>query len=231
MRLIDSGRPGARASVALDAALFQALDAGGTTETLRIWEADEPAVIAGSFGAIDREVHEEACLADGVPVIRRSSGGGAVVVGRGCLNYTLVLSLEDRPALRDVPRSYAAILGRLAEAIGLPRLAVAGVSDLALGNRKVGGSAQRRGRRALLHHGTVLYGFDVSLMERYLREPRRQPPYRAGRRHAAFVTNVPMGPAALKAALVGGFLGSGAGSERSWESGAVAGEPCRCPVR
>lgn len=202
MRLIDSAPPDARENLALDAALFQALEERGAEETLRLWESPDPAVVVSSFSAIDREIDEQACLADRVPIIRRSSGGGAVVVGRGCLNYTLVLSLDDRPQLRHVSRSYAVILGRIADALGVPRLAVAEGRDLAIGTRKVGGSAQRRGRRALLHHGTVLYGFDVRLMERYLKEPRRRPAYRGGRHHAAFVTNVPLDATQIKAALI-----------------------------
>lgn len=205
MRLIDSCPPDPQRNIALDASLFQELEEGGRHETLRFWEARQPGVVIGSFGAVGREIDEGACLADGVPVIRRTSGGGAVVVGPGCFNYSLLLSLDARPALRHVSRSYHAILGVIVRALAVPGLQVEGMSDLAVGGRKVAGSAQRRGRRALLHHGTVLYAFDVSIMERYLKEPARQPVYRAGRRHAAFVTNVAIDPAALAAALVRGF--------------------------
>ena len=189
-------------NVALDAALFHALEATGAGETLRFWESQGTAVIVGSLGDIPRQVHEDACLRDGVPIIRRLSGGGAVLVTRGCLNYSLVLSLEARPELRHVADSYRLILGRIVEALELPGLTIRGQSDLAFGEQKVSGSAQRRGRQALLHHGTVLYAFDARTMERYLQEPERQPTYRAGRRHNTFVTNVPLQPDAIKAALI-----------------------------
>ena len=205
MRLIDSCPPDPQRNIALDASLFQELEEGGRHETLRFWETRQPAVVIGSFGASGREIDERACLADGVPVIRRLSGGGAVVVGPGCFNYSLLLSLDARPELRHVSRSYHAILGVIVQALAVPGLQVEGISDLAVGGRKVSGNAQRRGRRALLHHGTFLYAFDVSIMERYLKEPVRQPAYRAGRRHAAFVTNALVGPAAITAALTRGF--------------------------
>jgi lipoate-protein ligase A len=191
--------------LALDAAVFQAVEAGRGGEVLRVWESDRTAVIVGHSGVADREVREEACAGDGVPVLRRTSGGGAVVVGRGCLNYALVLSLEARPELRDVATSYALILGRLVAALDAPGLAVRGTSDLALGDRKVGGSAQRRGRRALLHHGTILYDFDAALMERFLKDPARQPAYRAGRGHSAFVDNLPIPRALIQARLAGAW--------------------------
>jgi lipoate-protein ligase A len=202
LRLIEHSHADPHDNVALDADLFRAVDATGVGETLRVWENPQTAVIVGSLGSIGRDIHEDACLADGVPIIRRVSGGGAVVVARGCLNYSLVLSLEARPELRHVPQSYRVILGQIVDALKVPGLTIQGLGDLAIEGRKVSGSAQRRGRRALLHHGTFLYAFDIHSLERYLTEPARQPAYRAGRRHAAFVTNVPLQPDAIKAALI-----------------------------
>jgi lipoate-protein ligase A len=71
----------------------------------------------------------------------------------------------------------------------------AGISDLALGGRKFSGNAQQRKRTHLLHHGTILYDFDLALAGRYLRPPPRQPEYRAGRAHEEFLRNlqIPVG--------------------------------------
>ena len=66
----------------------------------------------------------------------------------------------------------------------------AGTSDLAAAGRKFSGNAQQRKRRFLLHHGTLLYAFDLSRVGRYLRPPPRQPEYRAGRDHVAFLRNL-----------------------------------------
>lgn len=202
LRLITRCSPHPDDNIALDAALFHAMETTGAAETLRFWESQHTAVVVGSLGAICHQVDEEACVRDGVPIIRRLSGGGAVVLARGCLNYSLVLSLEARPELRHVVESYRLILGRIVEALGVPRLSVQGLSDLAIGNRKISGSAQRRGRRALLHHGTFLYAFEIGSIERYLKEPERQPAYRARRPHAAFVTNAPLEPDAITMALI-----------------------------
>jgi lipoate-protein ligase A len=182
-------------------ALFQALEEGTGGEELYFWECRDPVVILGASGVIDREVYQGACIADGVPILRRKSGGGTVLVGEGCLNYSLILSLDARPELRSIADSYRIILGRIVEALNLPGLAVRGISDIALGDRKVAGNAQRRGRRALLHHGTVLYDFDVVSMQRYLKLPDRQPDYRSSRDHAQFVTNLPLEPKAIQEAI------------------------------
>ena len=177
---------------------FRTLEEGGSRETLQFWECEERMVVVGASGQWNRDLHEEACTADKVPVVQRLSGGGAVIVGRGCLSYSMVLSLEAKPELRSVAHSYTLILGRIVERLGLPSLAVRGMSDITIGDRKISGNAQRRGRRALLHHGTILYDFDVRCMERYLKEPQRQPAYRAGRSHSDFVTNAPLERDAIK---------------------------------
>jgi lipoate-protein ligase A len=77
-----------------------------------------------------------------------------------------------------------------------------GTTDLALGEQKFSGNAQRRRKRFLLFHGTFLHGFDLPSIARLLHFPSRQPEYRQGRSHLEFVRNVPVGSAAIKAALV-----------------------------
>ncbi len=235
-------------SLALDGALLRTVDATGRGEALRLWEAAAPAVVLGHSGRLDRDVRAAACSADGVPIVRRLTGGGAVVLAPGCLNFTLALCLEGRPELSDVSRSYERILGAVVGALGIPGLAHRGLSDLAVGDRKVSGNAQRRGRRALLHQGTLLYACDLGLFARYLREPSRQPAYRAGRSHDAFVANLSLGAGDLRERLAAAFArppwglpvwtpglpSSGKGAPGSVELGgnAVAGarQPCDGPT-
>jgi lipoate-protein ligase A len=76
--------------------------------------------------------------------------------------------------------------------LAVPQLRPAGISDLALGSLKVSGNAQQRKRTHLLHHGTLLYAFDITRVDRYMRQPARQPEYRQRRAHADFLTNLPL---------------------------------------
>jgi lipoate-protein ligase A len=175
-------------NLALDEALLAAAEAGAGRETLRFWESPVPFVVLGVSEKL-AGVKLAACEADGVPVLRRSSGGGTVVQGPGCLDFALVLSLEARPTLRDVTRSYAEVIGRTARALG-PDVEAAGTSDLAVGGMKVSGNSQKRTRAWILHHGTILLGFDLGLIDRYLEEPAKQPAYREGRGHRDFVLNL-----------------------------------------
>jgi lipoate---protein ligase len=203
MRFLDLTLPSLAENLALDEALLLTAESGDGGEILRVWEWPRSAIVLGSGGRLAEDVHESACLTDEVPILRRSSGGGTVLLGCGCLLYTLILSYERDPALGEIRPSYRFILDRIGQALaeGTARIEQAGISDLALDGRKFSGTAQQRKRSFLLHHGTLLYAFDLALFPRYLREPPRQPEYRARRDHLAFVRNLPLDGEELKRRL------------------------------
>ena len=188
-------------NLALDEALLLGAESDGGPQILRLWEWPAAAVILGAGSPLAADVDAAACRADGVPILRRSSGGGTVLLGPGCLLYTLVLAYDTAPELTQIGSSYCYILKRLCASLNVPALAPAGTSDLALGNHKVSGNAQQRKRRHLLHHGSLLYAFNVAALHHYLRMPGRQPSYRRERQHADFLTNLPLGREVLVAQL------------------------------
>jgi lipoate-protein ligase A len=203
MRSLDLTLPTLAANLALDEALLLEAEAGRGGEVLRFWGWAEPGVVLGAGCRLADDVDEATCQADGVPILRRASGGGTVLQGAGCLSFSLTLAYARDPALGEIHASYGAILGRLRDALGglLPGVEHAGTSDLAAGGRKFSGNAQQRKRSHLLHHGTLLYDFDLGRVGRYLRLPARQPEYRAGRGHDAFLMNLPAAPDELRRRL------------------------------
>src|SRR5262249_26463773 len=107
MQFLDLTLPTPAENLALDEALLLHAEAAGGGEVLRLWEWPSPAVVLGAGCQLAEDVDEAACLADGVPILRRASGGGTVLLGRGCLVYSLVLAYERSPALREIPSSNA----------------------------------------------------------------------------------------------------------------------------
>lgn len=198
MKLLPLTLPSLAENLALDEALLLHAEDNGP-EVLRLWEWPAPVVVLGAACLLKDDVHVAACDRDSVPILRRASGGGTVVLGRGCQCFSLVLAYDRAPALCEVRSSYSFILGRVRDALTtlVPDVALSGTSDLAWRDRKFSGNSQQRKRRHLLHHGTILYDFDLALAERYLRMPGRQPDYRRDRPHDAFLTNVPVAAMAL----------------------------------
>lgn len=192
------------ANLACDEALLDECEAGDGPAVLRFWEPSEPFVVVGYGSRVAEEVNLANCQRLGVPVLRRCTGGGAVLQGPGCLNYTLVLPIAADSRLAAIPQTNRFILDRhaqtLTQLLGQP-VRLEGQTDLALGDLKCSGNAQRRRSRAVLFHGTFLFGLDAALMEAVLRLPSRQPAYRQGRSHKDFVTQLPLSAQAIKAAL------------------------------
>lgn len=189
-------------NLALDEALLLDAEHGGP-EVLRVWQWAAPAVVLGAGGRIADDVHEERCRADGVPLARRASGGGTVLLGPGCLLYTIVLRYDRDPALTQIVPSYGYVLGRIVTglAAAAPHLHLRGSSDIAELERKVSGNAQQRKRTHMLQHGTLLYDFDIARVADYLKVPPRQPQYRRQRSHRDFLTNLPVNSETIKRSL------------------------------
>jgi lipoate---protein ligase len=195
-------------NVALDEALLEEAEARREPrECLRLWESLEPVVVLGRSSQAAIEVDLPACRRRNVAVLRRASGGAAIVAGPGCLMYALVLNYRSRPQLRSLDAAHRFVLESIVGALRplVPEIARRGTSDLAIGDLKFSGNSVRCKRDTLLYHGTILYDFDLSLVDELLPMPPRQPDYRQGRPHRSFVTNLPVSRTAVREALVSGW--------------------------
>jgi lipoate-protein ligase A len=172
--------------------------------SFRTWTAGGHTVVVGRAGRIEAEVHVDFCARNDVPVIRRGSGGGAVCVGEGTLQYAFALPYALADELRTIGGSKRFCNELLRSA--LPRggeLVADSSGDLVLGDRKVAGVALKRRRDAMLLHGTVLVDADLDLIARAIKHPPREPEYRCGRGHASFLANLgPIDAAALQRAVL-----------------------------
>jgi lipoate-protein ligase A len=190
-------------NLALDEALLAAVESDPEAASLRIWEPDSSFVVLGRSNRVETEVNASVCDTEGVPILRRASGGGTVLIGPGCLCYSLALPLNETHRALGISRVTSMLMQRTAEGLQaiLPGVSVRGTSDLVWNNRKFSGNAQRWLRKSFVHHGTLLYEFDLSRLGRCLGLPSRQPDYRQSRGHLEFVTNVPISRDRLRSCL------------------------------
>lgn len=202
MNLLDMTLPTPAENLALDEALLEAAENGAGGQTLRFWESDRVFAVLGYSRKASEDLDLEACRRDGIPVLRRASGGGTVLQGPGCLNFALVLKLDAAPELRTIQGTNAWVLSRIASALRteVPGAAHRGVSDLAVDGKKFSGTAQRRKRTYALFHGTLLHALDLGAIEKYIAHPpdRDQPDYRDDRKHGDFLTALSVPPTRLK---------------------------------
>ncbi len=210
MQFKDISFPTPQENIAYDEALWRLAEKNEAGECLRFWESSKIFIVMGLTGRAEEDVNSINTQKDNIPVLRRSSGGGTVLQGPGCLNYTLVLSKQKHPELNDLHKSYAWISAKIIEALRRAGFEAyfKPMSDLATSppsEKKFSGNAQRRGKHYILHHGTILYKFDLSLISRYLNMPKDIPEYRKHRHHTDFVTNIPIDPRVFKDYLAQSF--------------------------
>jgi len=156
---------------------------------VRVYRFPYTAVVVGRGSRPALELRQEACHADGMKILRRRGGGCAVVLDPG---NVIVSTAVTAPGLR-IADHFETLSNWLIA--GLARAGVADVvqrdiSDLCIGDYKVAGACMYRARNLVFYSASVLVDPDITLMERYLHHPPREPEYRRGRPHAQFVTSL-----------------------------------------
>ena len=170
---------------------------------LRLWQPENYFVVLGHSKRLRAEANLPACLAAGIPILRRVSGGGAVLQGPGCLNYSLILDGKTHD-VRNIEAGFRYVLERHRQLIGelaSEDIRIAGISDLTVAGRKFSGNSQYRKSRYVLVHGTFLLKLDLSMIDRCLHLPAKQPEYREHRPHLDFVTNLGLDPIRIRSGL------------------------------
>jgi lipoate-protein ligase A len=172
--------------MAVDEALLRLYASEGGPSTVRFYAWSPPALSLGHGQSIDSTINLAQCQALGIDVVRRPSGGLAVLHDHE-VTYSVVLSAADPRASAGVLASYLTIsqalirglsyLGITAELLPLRRgnllpseraspicFAKPSSYEVAVGGRKIIGSAQRRGQGVIMQHGSVPLSWNLDKM-------------------------------------------------------------------
>jgi lipoate-protein ligase A len=212
MKLFDFSFPSPEENLACDEALLDWCEESGGEEILRYWESPAYFVVVGYANKIATEVDIANCEAKKIPILRRCSGGGTVLQGKGCLNYALTLRIAENSPLASISSANQFIMERNCKAIQSlvqspkSKVQVCGHTDLTINHQpstinKFSGNSQRRRKNFLLFHGTFLLDFDLKLVSKFLQMPSKQPDYRQSRGHLEFLTNLNLFAADIKNAM------------------------------
>jgi lipoate-protein ligase A len=225
-RLVDTGMNDAFLNMAIDEAILETHLRGVCPPTVRAYGWSPPALSLGYFQDLEAEVEVRRCYELGIDLIRRLTGGRAVL-HQDELTYSVVAS--DRAGFpRSLVESYLLINRGLIAAYA--RLGVeacleahpqeltsaacfssAGLADLTCQGRKLCGSAQFRKDGALLQHGSLPITFDAQAFFSLLRFPSEAVRHRAQAAYGLKATSLSeisgngTGYQQLRAALLAGF--------------------------
>ncbi len=154
--------------MAIDEAILRCYDKGSTPPTLRFFRFSPSAITVGYAQDIDTVINTDKCKELGIPYIRRITGGGTVYHDYdGEVTYSIV---TDRMtgAIED---SFHHLLKPLISTLidhGLDAV-FKPYNDILVNSKKISGSAQRRARRGMLQHGTLMYGTDLETLSEILK--------------------------------------------------------------
>jgi len=147
-------------------------------------------VVLGAGNTIAQSVKVEACEADGVSVIKRPSGGEAVLVSPRTMCYSCCLLAAKLPRSADYFSENLEHIITTLSGMGVEGTERRGISDLCIGEFKFLGCAIYRSTNLILFQAVINLAEPAEVIARYLLPPLRMPEYRANRPHEAFVRSL-----------------------------------------
>ena len=182
-RLLDTGPADGFTNMAVDEALLGVFATAGGPTTVRFYSWSPPALSLGYAQSIEREINVKQCTSLGIDVVRRPTGGRAVLHDHE-VTYSVVISGDDPRVSSGVLAAYLTIsqamirglsyLGISAELLPLRRgvplpsdkaspvcFATPSSYEVAVGGRKIIGSAQRRAHDAIMQHGSIPLSMNI----------------------------------------------------------------------
>lgn len=179
-RFIDSGYADAYTNMAIDEAIMKRCQEGNENPVLRLYGWNPPAVSMGYFQKYEEAVNASACKSLGIDVVRRLTGGRAVLHEHE-VTYSVIVR-EDYPGMpQSVVESYRFICRGIVEGLKLLGIEAAmetgrrkeiqpgsaacfdsaSMYEITYRGKKLVGSAQVRKNGVILQHGSILIDFDA----------------------------------------------------------------------
>jgi lipoate-protein ligase A len=147
-------------------------------------EGTPPAIVMGISGKAEELI--DLSQATDIPILRRFSGGGCVVVDEGTLFVTFICQKNLHP-FPAYPEQILRWTGEIYNS-AFPEISLR-ENDYVIGHRKCGGNAQYIRKERWLHHTSFLWNYNPDRMNLLL-HPKKTPAYRAGRNHEEFICNL-----------------------------------------
>lgn len=148
-------------------------------------EGSSKAIVMGISGRSDELLNLPKLQQSPIPVIRRFSGGGTVVVDQHTCFVTFICNSTDVD-VQGTPDKMIRWTGTFYESVFEELGFAIRENDYVLGEKKFGGNAQYICKERWLHHSSLLWNFQEDNME-YLLMPKKTPQYRQQRTHADFL--------------------------------------------
>lgn len=166
------------------------LSAGRQPFRCLVWQPQATSIVIGHGSNIDRALHLDNVALDNIPVYKRPSGGESVLLSPRTLVVSLLKAKNGIKNAKKYFQYFNETIIHALESLGIRGLSLRGISDIALGEQKILGSAIYQDKDRLFYHGVLNAAESPLLIEKYLKHPQREPDWRRGRSHRDFVTSL-----------------------------------------
>jgi lipoate-protein ligase A len=181
LHLVDLGHAPIFEQLQLEEALLR----GSSLNFCLLNRGSPRAIVMGISGRPDELIDLEAVKRDRIPLIKRFSGGGTVIVDEETLFITFIFEKGTLP-IAPFPEPILRWSGDLyTESWQIPSFKLV-ENDYTIGPLKCGGNAQYIKKDRWLHHTSFLWDYSEKNMD-YLRLPAKRPKYRENRPHTDFL--------------------------------------------
>lgn len=157
---------------------------------VKVWIPPEICIVLGRSNNPNESLFMENLLKDNIPVYKRPSGGETVILTPN----TVVISAALKQSNFKGGKTYFNIINTklklLLQKLGVKNVSLNGISDLAINEVKILGSALYQNKDVVFYHAVLNMSESTELIEKYIKHPLRQPDYRKNRSHSAFVTSL-----------------------------------------
>jgi lipoate-protein ligase A len=160
------------------------------TSAIIVWEPNETCIVLGRSNSSDDSLYLDNIINDNISVYKRPSGGETVLLSNKMIVISIVVNQTDFKNGKSIFKDYNNKIISALESLGIQNLGFKGISDIAINDLKILGSAIYQNKLVVFYHAVLNVSESTSLIEKYLKQPKRQPDYRKSRSHKNFVTSL-----------------------------------------
>ena len=160
------------------------------TNKFLLWIPEKTYIVLGASNNADDAVVASLALKDNITVMKRRTGGQTVMLSPNNLIISAVITDESVMKPKDVFNNFNDMIISAIEKDHNGKFSTRGISDIAMGEKKIMGSSMYRGKGKLFYHAVLNFNEPPATFQKYLKHPSKEPDYRKGRMHDEFVTTL-----------------------------------------
>ncbi len=160
------------------------------TQRVKVWIPDETCIVLGRSNSPNDSLIVDKVIEDNIPVYKRPSGGETVLLSDKMVVVSISVKQSDLKSGKTYFKNYNTKIISVLKRQGIIGLKQQGISDVAIHDMKILGSAVYQNKNVVFYHAVINVSESIPLIDKYLKHPKREPEYRLNRKHIDFISSI-----------------------------------------